>query len=145
MFKTIEPEGLCVVSEGQWECIDMAVDSGATETVMGEEMVACARTNPGAASKRGVEYEIADGTRIPNLGEKRFIGQTEEGISRGITAQVADVNKALLSVKKIVVAGSRVVFDEESYIEDRTTGEVTWLREEQGMYMLKLWVENEDF
>ena len=55
------------------------------------------------------------------------------------------MNKALLSVKKIVAAGSRVVFDEESYIEDRATGEVTWLREEQGMYMLKLWVKNEGF
>ena len=58
---------------------------------------------------------------------------------------MVDVSKALLSVKKIVAAGSRVVFDEECYIEDRTTGEVTWLREEQGMYMLKLWVKNEGF
>ncbi len=33
--------------------------------------------------------------------------------------QVADVTRALGSVKKICMAGNRVVFDEESYIENK--------------------------
>ena len=38
--------------------------------------------------------------------------------------------------------GHRVVFDQEgSYIQDKKTGEVIWLKEEGGMYMLKLWVK----
>ena len=38
-------------------------------------------------------------------------------------------------------AGNRVVFDEDgSYIEDKNTGERMWLKEKDGMYMLKLWV-----
>ena len=53
----------------------------------------------------------------PKLGEKKFTCQTEEGVDKRITAQVADVNKALLSARKIVVARKRVVYDDQSYIE----------------------------
>ena len=87
-------------------------------------------------------YETANGERIPNLGEKRFVGHTEEGLERRVTAQVAEVNKALLSVKRIVAAGNRVVFDYDSYIEDKNTGERTWLHESNGMYMLRMWVQH---
>ena len=34
-----------------------------------------------------------------------------------------------------------MVFDEDgSYVENKTTGEINWLREEAGNYMLDLWV-----
>ena len=76
------------------------------------------------------------------MGEKAFQGYTDgEGIKRGIKAQVCEVNKALLSVSKLVQAGNRVVFDPQgSYIEDTTTGEQMWLKEVGGMYTLKMWV-----
>ena len=63
-------------------------------------------------------------------------------IIKSLTAQVCDVNKALLSVRRIVENGHKVVFDQSgSYIEDKSSGEKMWLREEGGMYMLKMWVE----
>ena len=94
--------------------------------------------------RRGVKYEVANGVRIPNLGEKRFSGSSEEGIERTLTAQVCDVNKALLSVRKVVAAGNKVIFDsDDSFIEDKATGERMWLTEESSMYMLKLWVPRE--
>ena len=145
IFRTIEPEGLCTIQEGEWECIELAVDSGATETVLNEEMLGSVEVVPGAGSRKGVEYEVANGTRIPNLGEKKFTGTTEEGMQRKIVAQVADVNKALMSVKKLVTSGNRVVFDTDSYIEDKETGERTWLKEDGGMYMLKMWVKHGGF
>ena len=56
--------------------------------------------------------------------------------------QVCDVNKALLSVKKVTKAGHRVVLEEDGgYIEDKVTKEKMWLRQENGMYLLKLWVK----
>ena len=76
------------------------VDSGASETVVGEDMIQPVETREGRASKNGVCYEVANGVRIPNLGEKIFIGTSGEGISRQITAQVCEVNKGLLSVAK---------------------------------------------
>ena len=82
--------------------------------------------------------------RIPNLGERRFKGVTEEGILKNITAHVCDVNKPLLSVSKVVAAGNRVVFDKDgSYIEDLTTGDKVWLKNVGGMHMLKLLVKRD--
>ena len=57
---------------------------------------------------------MANGIRIPNLGEKRFVGYTAEGGGREVVAQVCNVNKALLSVRRMVAAGNRVVFGDES-------------------------------
>ena len=120
----------------------MAVDSGATETVVGTDMLTHIATTEGDACRRGVQYEVASGELIDNLGEKKFVGHSEAGHQRGMTAQVCDVNKALLSVKRIVAAGNRVVFDPNgSYIEDTSTGDRLQLKEKGGMYMLKLWVQ----
>ena len=140
-----EPEGLRTVNGGEWEEITLFVDSGATETVVGEGELRTVEVKEGAASRRGVQYEVANGVRIPNLGEKSFAGHSEEGYVREITAQVCDVNKSLLSVSRMVKAGNRVVFDDDSYIEDKTTGEKLWFASEVGMYALKMWVPTTGF
>ena len=146
MLQAIEPEGVNMIMQGEWQELEIAVDSGATETVVGEDMLTDIDTKPGAASRKGVQYEVANGVRIPNLGEKKFMAVAEEGIARNMTAQVCDVNKALLSVKKVVAAGNRVVFDSDgAFIEDKATGERMWMKEENGMYMLKVWVKNAPF
>ena len=56
---------------------------------------------------------MADGTLIPNLGKKVFVAVGEQGSEKEMRAQVCDVNKALLSVKRATQAGNRVVFDED--------------------------------
>ena len=85
------------------------------------------------AARRGVEYEVANGVRIPNIGEERFKFVSTEGVEREITMQVCEVNKGLLSVSRIAQKKHRVVFDDEgSYIEDKSTGEKLWLLEEAG-------------
>ena len=146
-FQTIEPEGFnAVANNSEWQEIELAVDSGATETVVNEDMLPDVETKEGAASRRGVEYEVANGEKIPNLGEKKFRGTTSEGKSRNITAQVCDVNKALLSVKKVMAAGNRVVFDSEgSFIEDKVTKDKMWMTEEKGMFLIKMWVPRTGF
>ena len=143
----ITPVGVNSMEEAQeWEQVEMAVDSGATETVVGEDMIKGVETKAGEATRRGVQYEVASGELIPNLGEKRFLAYGEEGQVRAIKAQVCEVNKALLSVSRMVQAGNRVVFSRSgSYVEDENTGERISLREQGGMYMLKLWVKNESF
>jgi hypothetical protein len=142
----IEPAGVNAIGEsGEWTEIEFAVDSGATETVMSEEMLTSVETKEGVAAKRGVVYEVANGIRIPNLGEKRFVGVTESGGGREVVAQICDVNKALLSVRRMVAAGNAVVFGpERSYIQNIETGEIMELEEREGMYMVKMWVNNTD-
>jgi hypothetical protein len=149
---TVEPESINGVAEKNrgWVEVTLAVDSGATETVMNEEHLDIVDTVEGRAFKRGVKYEVANGVRIDNLGEKKFTGVATEGAKRQIVAQICDVNKALLSVRKVVGAGNRVVFDEVSYIEDKDTKEriYIYMEDQGGMYVLKLWVkadEDQDF
>ena len=77
MLHEVVPEGVNMVGEGEWEEINMAIDSGATETVVGEDMLTSIDTVEGEAYRKGVQYEVASGTLIPNLGEKRFIAVGE--------------------------------------------------------------------
>ena len=140
LFREVAQHSVNNFEEQEWQEIELAVDSGATETVVGDGMLTNIETTEGSAFKRGVQYEVASGDLIPNLGEKRFEAVNEAGVIRGMTAQVCEVNKALLSVKRAVQAGNRVVFEPEgSYIEDLSTGEKLHLIEQGGMYVLKMW------
>ena len=116
--------------------------TGATEKVMAETTLeGVIDITQGPAFLRGVKYETASGDEIPKLGQRQFLGLTEEGGARGVTAQICAVNKNLMSVSKITAHGNRVIFDDEgSYIEDKETGEKTWMHRVQGMYMLEMWV-----
>ena len=146
MLATIQPESLNVVSHDGWEELELTVDSGASETVVPEGMVNSVEVKEGPAAKSGVQYECANGDRIPNLGEQKFVAYTQEGCQKGIRAQVCEVNKALLSVRRLVEAGNRVVFDAGgSYIEDIYRGEKMYLQEKQGMYSLKVWTKGAGF
>ena len=63
-------------------------------------------------------------------------------MNRSIKAQVCDVNKGLLSVRRMVELGHKVIFAaNESYIQDVKTGQRMHLVERKGMYMLKLWTK----
>ena len=102
-----------------------ALDSGATETVVPPDILASHELREGGPCKRGVEYEVANGVQIPNLGEREFVGVTEGGGHRGPVAngvaQVCDVNRGLLRVRKVTKAGNRVIFDEDrSYFRKQT-------------------------
>ena len=139
----IEPEGCNSLGNSEdWVKVEFAVDSGATETVMSETMLENVETKEGAASRRGVLYEVANGVRIPNEGEKRFVAYTNEhSDGKEVVAQICNVNKALLSVRRMVAAGNMVVFSpEENYILSLETGERMELAEKEGMYMVEMWV-----
>ena len=136
-----------MVSAEEWQEIELAVDSGATESVLNEHMATNIPTVPGEASRRGVSYKVANGEHLPNLGEKRFEASSENHVLRKMTAQVCDVDTGLLSVSKAIEAGNRVVFDLDesgngngSYIYDKETGEYMPMQMRGGMFMLKLWV-----
>ena len=70
---------------------------------------------------------------------------TRELSTRGMTFTAAAVAKPLASVKKIVEEGHMVVFDKDaSYILNKQTGEVNQLREDDGNYMMDVWVPPPD-
>jgi hypothetical protein len=124
-----------------WKRLSVAVDSGAAETVIPYNEVGDYPVMPTEASRSGLNYASATGDPIPNLGEQRLPLCTQEGTLRSMTFQAAPVSRALGSVMRMCRTGHKCVFDDEgSYIENKSTGEINWLREEDGNYMLDVWV-----
>ena len=141
MLGIVEPGKVNAVTDGDWEELEMAIDSGASESVMNEDMLPSVPVRDGEAKRRGVQYEVADGTLIPNKGEKTFVGVAENGLVRGMKMQVCDVNKALLSVRRMTETGNKVVLEAGGgYIESKT-GERVKLHMKDGLYMMKMWVK----
>ena len=139
-------ESLNKVGANAWKKLRFCLDSGAGEIVMAEDDLPEVETQESWGSKHGQSYEVANGNEIENEGEKRFIAHmlTVEGTDsggKGVTAQVCAVHRPLMSVKKICRNNQRVVFDDEgSYIENKTTGERLKVLEEDGEYVLDIWV-----
>ena len=117
---------------------------------MAEDDLPEVETTESWGSKHGQSYEVANGDEIDNEGEKKFIAHmvTVEGADsggKGITAQVCKVHRPLMSVKKICKNDHRVVFDEDgSYVENKVTGEKIKVVEEDGEYVLDVWVNTKD-
>ena len=70
------------------------------------------------------------------------MGFTEEGIPIGVIAQVAGVNKPLMSVMRTCNSGNTVVFDDEgSYVYNKNTGMLSDIRNDGKRYIFPLWVQ----
>ena len=96
-----------------------------------------------AASRAGVQHEVAKGDEIPNLGEKLFAVVTKEGTVLGMRPQVANVSKALQSVRALVRTGHVVVFGDgetgtEHYIMNRVIGDCNAVRDDGFNYLMRL-------
>ena len=87
------------------EIIDAILESGATVTVIPPHMAGGYEVRESEASRAGVQCEVSNGGDIPNLSEKLFSVVTEECTVRGMMPQVADVSKALQSVRTLVRTG----------------------------------------
>ena len=129
----------------EWEYLEFILDSGATATVIPPNVGKAYDIQPGDASRAGVTYEVANGEEIPNLGEKLMPVVTAEGTWRGMRAQVADVSKALQSVRTLVRAGHMVVFGDGddgdgNYIVNKITGEFTSVKDDGTNYLLGLYI-----
>ena len=57
--------------KSEWTKIEVCVDSGACESVMPADMSNHIPIMPSEQSIGGVEYEVANGESVPNLGERR--------------------------------------------------------------------------
>ena len=124
-----------------WQLLSIAIDSGAAETVIPHTLITGYPVEETQKSRAGVTYASATGDPIPNMGQQRLPMTTAEGSLRMMAFQATPVAKALGSVWKICKQGHVVVFDEDgSYIFNKTSGELNWLREEDGNYMLDVWI-----
>ena len=125
----------------EWVTLDTVVDSGAADTVAPVEMADWLPVQDSLGAKRGQTWQSACGEVLPNLGERRITGFTQEGEQVEAVYQVAEVSKALGSVSKTCDRGNRVVFEASGgYIENLTTGKRTTFNRDNNVYVMKTWV-----
>ena len=124
----------------------LVIDSGAAETVMPTDWFTGHEMKETEESRGGQFYVCAGGKEITNYGERTLTLSTLDWSSiRNMTFQVTDVTKALGSVSKIVANGNKVVFDGSGrFIENKRSRERLWMREDNGVYVLDVYVAPPD-
>ena len=132
------PEGM------EWQELNITVDSGACDHVLGPKEVSPQEVQVTDAVRRGVTYTTASGHPLPNLGEVRMMGTTAEGQELNLTMQAAGIKKPLASVRKMCRAGNRVVFEELSesqggYVENKQSGARIPIVKQDGTYRVSVW------
>ena len=92
--------------------IVFTVDNGASDTVISPSV---GRGLPLVdTDKVGLEYEVANGGVVVNLGEKHAEVRTSSGAKSSflMSFHFVDVHELLLAVSKLVAAGNKIIFDE---------------------------------
>ena len=139
-----------------YEVVKITADSGAVDHVAPRNTGKKFRTRDTEASRRGMHYIAANGTKIMNQGEKVISGITEDNVPLNMTWQVAEVREPLASIGRICDAGNVVAFTKKGgYIVGRKTAETfieqlrkgrqpkMRMKRENGVYQFKLYVEKD--
>ena len=124
-----------------------SVQTPACDTVMPRKMCQGIAIQPSLQSMQCMEYEVADGNTIPNLGERRCIMWTDGAAeARQLNLQVADVRKALVSLSRCADMGSESRFGRVAgALIDEESGEVIPLQRKGNLYVLKCWLRAAPF
>ena len=142
MFGQLRSQALAPVGTNEgWERIRSIMGSGASVTVGSPECAAAYDVSEGASAKAGTMYEIADGTSIPNLGEKTTAVMNFNGTVTAKTQQVAAVSNHLTSVRQEMKGNKIVIFDEEGCFSfNKLTGEVVPIEDNGMNFIMEEWV-----
>ena len=129
----------------EWVEIEITIDSGACDTVMPENMCPHISLLASESSRAGLEYEVANGEGLPNLGEKKCLMMTEDSnIMKRVIFQCADVHKALLSVSRVADLGYECVLGKNGgQFRDVVTGDVVPLHRRGNLYVMRAWVKQD--
>ena len=128
--------------DGEWVQVELCADTGACDTVMPRLECPNIPITPSLQSIQGLEYEVADGHEIPNLGERQCVMWTEGAtVGRRLNLQVADVHKALLSLSRCADKGFESRFGRKAgALIDEVTEEVIPLERKGNLYVLRCWM-----
>ena len=112
---TDDEEVLAHVDYWQDVDIEMTLDSGCCNHVLDVEDAPGYTVQESPGSRRGQNFIVGNGDRIPNEGQVRLNMESKNGeASIGVESvfQVAEVSRPLMSVSKICKNGFKCVFDE---------------------------------
>ncbi len=123
----------------KFEILSAVMDSGATIPVINPGTGKAYEMTESAASRAGVEYEVANGDTLPNLGEKKMAVLTAEGTLRGYQTQCADVSKSLQAIRALVSSQHAVCFGlgdgTDHLVINKISGEVNGMRDDGVSYI----------
>ena len=147
-LSTIQPKsnGISVVQPpDQWVEIEVTVDSGACVTVMPRKCCEGISILQNALSRAGVEYEVANGAGLLNLGERQCEVMTAgSDVPKRIVFQVADVHKPLLSITACADMGFDCYLGSKGgMLYDTVTHETIPLDRKGTLYTMKMWVRQD--
>ena len=129
----------------KWTRHEAAVDSGEADNVSPLDMFPQFELKPSRLSMQGKGYISATKHKVPNVGERAVEFKTEEGKSKKIKFQEADVGKILVSVDKLAECGNSVHLTKKNpHIINEKSGEVTKLRRKRGQFILDMWVRRHE-
>ena len=113
----------------------MTVDSGAPDHVMPIGWIAFLATTVSAGSLHRLHCVAANGSRIPNEGQQMRKFMSKEGVIAALTFKMAEVNKPLAPVAKLINDYHRLVFDKTgSFMLSKKDGSIMRLRRERGVF-----------
>jgi hypothetical protein len=149
-YSAASKASLCPVSTpspDDWYEVELTADTGACDTVMPKNMCSGIPVVDSPQSLKGLEYEVATGQSIPNLGQRCCELWTEGSTTgKAINVQVADVHKALLSLSRCADMGFESRFGSAfGCLIDTQTNEVIPLQRRGNLYILKAWIRAAPF
>ena len=142
-FTRVKEAGAVNAVQNAWKKMAVAVDSGASESVMPTGEV---KGYPVTMPEKPIWYANCNGGQMQNEGEQSVPMMLPSGEWCEMPFQQTSVTKPLASVVKMCESGTAVLFLPEQFgasiMINMLSGEfeVEELREEDGNYMLDVWI-----
>jgi hypothetical protein len=143
--EALEVEAMTAV-QGHAKCkMQVALDSGAGDHVVGPDDIPNFAVEPSAGSKAGRGFIAADGNKIANLGQARVrVHDPKAQSTVRSVLQVADVSRPLYSVGKICDSGAEVTFTSAlALVKDKKGKVLARFKREGGLYLADLEVTDQ--
>jgi hypothetical protein len=123
--------------------VEAVVDSGASKS-SGPKRLFPGRLMPSEMSKKGQKFKGPDGSDIPCYGQMPVDFTTNEGHGMGVTIQISDIDRTLLSVTELAAAGNDVnLRADHGEIVNRKSGKKITFPRRGGVYVLQMWIKDE--
>lgn len=131
-----------VKKEAGWIKIESDMDSGCVQSVAPPSICPEIPIEDSAGSKMGQKYMVADGSTVPNLGQKTIQGAVLScGKQAAPTYQIADVTNPLTSVGDVADEGNIVIFGAQGgVVLDLVTHSLTPFPRVDRRYKWEFWI-----
>ena len=123
-----------------YRLVEAVLESGAEDSVSAPKFFP-GPVVPSAMSKAGGSYRVANGQRVPNIGQQSVHFRTDEGLQAGMLFQTAEIERPLISASQLAASGNNVVFNKKGCtIVHEQSGKSTLLHKRGGIYVLRMWI-----